>query len=406
MRPSTLMRIATALTLLLLTAIPVHSQFSFDQIKDDDFDLDKPVKFYWTPRHNRIEGLFANFGARVRPEFAERLQIYGDAGWGFWNESGKRFRVNAGIRKDFFDFNRLSIGLDVFKKLESEDDWIVGEVENSLSSFFFREGYKDSYGIKGIRLYADHKLAERHTLRLEVERRTYESLKQNVDWSIFRGDVDLNPKNGFSQIAKGDEIGVRLIAAFDWRDNPIFPLSGWYAQAIYEHTEEDFDTDGLFLTLKRYQQTVGNQRLLLRAMLGSRTGSTFEQHALDLGGLGNLRAYDDKEFIGNRLFMLNANYMFGGDILQKVPLQGIPYLGALWTTLSLGAFLDTGKAYAVDTDRSFLSGLDDAFDGLKTDFGLSLLVLDGVLRMDFAWRADSTPGKDDYRITFRLLESL
>lgn len=406
MRSSHLKGIATVVILLLFTAIPAQSQFSFEQTKDDDLDLDKPVKFYWTPRHNRVEGLFANFGARVRPESVPGLQIYGDAGWGFWNQSGEKFRFNAGIRKDFFDFNRLSVGVDVFKKLDSEDDWIIGEVENSLSSFFFREGYKDYYGVHGFRFYADHRLAGRHTLRLEVERRSYESLQQNVDWSIFRGDVDLNPKNGFSTIEEGDELGIRLIAAFDWRDNPIFPLTGWFVQAIFEHTEEDFDTDGLFLTVKRYQQTMGNQRLLLRAMLGSRTGSLFEQHVLDLGGLGNLRAYDDKEFIGNRMFMFNANYMFGGDILQKIPLQNIPYLGALWTTLSLGAFLDTGKAYTVAQDKGVLDGLDDAFDDLKTDFGLSLLVLDGVLRMDFAWRADSVPGKDDYRITFRLLESL
>ena len=395
------------LSIQLQTAQAI-AQFSFDQIKDDaDFEFEDPISTYTNSRFNRVEGLFLNAGVQVHPVKIPRLQLHTDFGIGFWNEdTDQKFRFNAGARKDFGDFNRSSIGFDIFRKLDSEDNWFVGGVENSISAFLFREDFKDYYGVTGFNFYIDHKINAMHTLRFEFGRRNYDALKRNIDWSIFGGTFDENPQRPDSFIADGNEISLKLIAALDWRDNPVFPISGWYFQGIYEHTAEDFVTDGLFLTAKRYQPTISNQRLIVRALLGSRTGSLAEQYSMDLGGLGSLRAFDDKEFNGNRMFLLNANYLFGGDLLQRIPLQNLPFVGAFWTTLSLGVFLDTGWVDRVDVNDKFLTGFDGlTLDNLETDVGFSLLVLDGVLRMDVARRTNSDPGRDDYRITFRLLEN-
>ena len=94
---------------------------------------------------------------------------------------------------------------------------------------------------------------------------------------------------------------------------------------------EDFETDGMFLTVKRQQPTLSNQRLFLRTLVGSRRGSLAEQHTIDLGGIGSLRGFDNKEFTGNRALTLSATYHFGGDVLQKIPLESIPWFGGLWS---------------------------------------------------------------------------
>jgi outer membrane protein assembly factor BamA len=320
----------------------------------------------------------------------------------------------VGARQDFFEIKRLSFGAEIYKKIASADDWVVSELENSLAALLFREDYKDYYGAQGFKLYADHQFTGNHILRLEVGRQKYDALKRNIDWSVFKGDFDPNPKRGDAIIAEGHETSIRFIAALDWRDNPVFPLNGWYLEGIFEKTFDDFDTDGLFLTVKRYQQTWGNQRLLLRGMVGSRRGDILttaeggdvaafliEQYAIDLGGIGSLRGFDDKEFSGNRMVMLNANYLFGGELLQKIPLQRIPLFGNLWTTLSLALFVDTGFAWRAESNAGLLSGFDDA-DNLKTDVGFSILVLEGVARFDVAKRTDRS--RDDFRVTFRLLE--
>lgn len=405
-------------TLTVIDIPSIHAQFSYEKVQEEfDFQLENAFEYYTRPRYNRVEGPFLNFGVILRPQAVRNLQIYGDAGWGFKNQSDKQFRYRAGIRKDFFDIKRLSFGAEVFKKLESEDEWIIGNVENSLAAFFFREDFKDYYGAQGFKFYLDHQFLGNHNFRVEVGRSTFDALRKNTNWSVFGGDKDFdeNPARKdelpaeFS-IAEGSEIGLRLIAAFDWRDNPIFPLSGWYLEAIYEHTFEDFateihDTDGLFLSLKRFQQMFGNQRLLIRFMLGTRHGSLAEQYTMDIGGIGSLRGFDDKEFSGNRMVMLNANYLFGGDLLQKIPLQRVPVFGGLWTILSLAIFADTGWAWTTNPEDGLLDGfgqLTQNLDNLQTDVGFSILVLDGVFRMDVAKRTDRS--NDDFRITFRLLE--
>ncbi|MFQ5676161.1 MAG: BamA/TamA family outer membrane protein, partial [bacterium] len=320
-------------------------------------------------------------------------------------------------RKDFFDFKRLSFGAEYSRKLATTDQWRIGDVENSLAAFFFRDDHRDYFGKQGITFYVDHKFLETHILRLEVGRHTYDAVERNIDWSVFGGNFAENPRRADSIIPGGDETSLRFIAAFDWRDNPIFPISGWLVEAIYEKTFDDFDTDGLFLTIHRFQQTFGNHRLFIRGMVGTRRGdiglragnlspgvpdTLFQQYSLDLGGFGSLRGFDEKEFTGNRMVMLNFNYLFGGDILQQVPLQRIPFFGALWSALSLGVFVDTGWAWTTsDLDDGLLSGFDDL--DLKTDVGLSLLALEGVLRLDIAKRTDRS--NDDFRVTFRLLKT-
>jgi outer membrane protein assembly factor BamA len=402
------------ITIIPIYVSPLYGQFHIDKIEDvSGFHFQKPISVYWTPRYNRVEGLFLNLGIKYRPPQIEGLQIYGDAGGGFWNEDNKQFRYTFGLRKDFFELKRLSFGAEVYKRVESEDSWVVSELENSLAAILFREDYKDYYGTQGFKFYTDHQFAGNHIARVEIGRHNYDAFKRNVDWSVFKGEFDANPKRNDTVIAEGHETSMRIINVLDWRDNPVFPLNGWYIEGIFEKTFEDFDTDGLFLTAKRYQQTWGNQRLLLRGMIGSRRGylqvpftpepppDFFDQYSIDLGGIGSLRGFDDKEFSGNRMFMFNANYLFGGDVLQKIPLQRIPFFGNLWTTLSLALFVDSGLAWRTAENDGLLSGFDQ-FDNLKADVGFSILVLEGVARFDIAKRTDRSD--NDIRLTFRLLE--
>lgn len=401
------------ISLGFFSTLPIYAQFAYQKIEDyTEFEFEKPVDFYTNPRYNRVEGVFLNFGLKLRPQSVSRLRIFGDAGWGFKNQSDKQFRYTVGIRKDFFELKRLSFGVEAFKKVESEDDWVISDIENSLAAFFLGEDFKDYYGTQGFKLYMDHRFLANHTLRFEVGRRTIDALKRNTKWSVL-GDSESfeeNPAKKDFAILEGDEVGVTLIAAFDWRDNPIFPLSGWFLEGIYERTFGDFDiddqdTDGLFLNIKRFQQMFGNQRLLIRGMIGTRRGSLAEQYVMNLGGIGSLRGFDDREFTGNRMVMLNANYLFGGDLLQKIPLERIPVIGGFWTALSLGIFLDTGWAWVTNPDNGLFDGFRQlTVDRLKTNIGLSFLVLDGLLRLDIAKRTERS--KDDIRITFRLLEKL
>jgi len=406
---------------LLIIGLCFHSaaaQFKIERAPTD-FGYDIPQKFtlYTNTHFNRVEALYLNLGVKFQPRpeaakgFAAGLSLYGDAGYGFKNEKKRRVRWAFGLQKNFKVPSRLTFGAEYFNRVETNDRWIVSDFENSLAGIFHHEDFMDFYSRKGGRGFLDYQLAEVHTLRLEAGSQRCEKLRRNSNWSLFGGDkiYPLNPRplqsTGFD-VVDGDELSIKLTGAFDWRDNPIFPNLGWQLETYFERTGNDFETNGLFLMAKRYQPTLNDQKLVAKFMFGSRSGSFAYQHLLTLGGLSSLRGYREKEFAGNRLLFANVNYAIGqrafGGVLQKFPLLNkLPF----WEMISLGVFAETGYAWIADP-RGADAGLFDfgnfSLNDLRSDAGFSLLVTEGLLRVDFAKRTDR--GHDDWRVTFRILD--
>jgi hypothetical protein len=406
-----------SLGLLCLLAAPATAQFKIDRITSSiGFDTPKTFTLYTNSHFNRIEAFYLNLGVKAQPRFSQQPEgaatwtFYGDAGYGFKNEKKKRLRWTAGLQKDFQIPSRLTFGAEYFYKVETNDRWIVSELENSLAGIFLHEDFMDFFGKKGVRAFADYQLAQVHTLRLDVSGHRYETLQRNSNWSLFGGSKDYPPNPhaalpGVFGIQSGDEISVKVIGAFDWRDNPIFPNLGWQVEGYFERTSKDFETNGLFLTMKRYQPTFSDQKLLAKIMAGSRSGSFAYQHLLTLGGLSSLRGYREKEFVGNRLLYANVTYQIGqsafGGVLRRLPLHYVPF----WETLSFGFFAETDYAWIADPGNPDLALFDFgkfSIDDLRSDVGFSLLVTEGLLRVDFAKRTDR--GRDDWRVTFRILD--
>ncbi len=403
--------------LLCLLIAPATAQFKIDRITNSiGFDTPKTFTLYTNSHFNRVEGFYLNLGVKAQPRFSQQpagvstWTLYGDAGYGFKNEKKKRPRWTAGLQKDFQIPSRLTLGAEYFYKIDTNDRWIVSEFENSLAGVFLHEDFMDFFGKKGVRAFADYQLAQVHTLRLDASGHRYEALRRNSNWSLFGGgkDYPLNPRPALPDtlgVQNGDEISVKLIGAFDWRDNPVFPNVGWQVEGYFERTSKDFETNGLFLTMKRYQPTFSDQKLLAKIMVGSRSGSFAYQHLLTLGGLSSLRGYREKEFVGNRLLYGNVTYQIGqsafGGLLHRLPLHYIPF----WETLSFGFFAETGYAWIADPGNPDL-GLFDfgsfSIKDLRSDVGFSLLMTEGLLRVDFAKRTDR--GRDDWRVTFRILD--
>ncbi|RMD93998.1 MAG: hypothetical protein D6814_14990, partial [Calditrichaeota bacterium] len=292
-----------------------------------------------------------------------------------------------------------------FDEVFTQDKWIISPTENTLSTIFGHKDFMDYVGRRGWRAFIDYKWQQVHTLRFEVGRYKYDplSVQPNTEWSLFARGKRYSPNpHGAPRFAfqRGYETSIRGLVALDFRDNPIFPLVGWYFEGVFEKTFDDFETTGLFLTLKRFQPTFGNQRLKARVLFGSRTGSFAFQHLMALGGIGSLRGYEEKEFVGNRLLYGTLQYNFGGDVLRKIPLDFIPF----WEAITLGVFVDAGYAWfadANDPDKGLLSFGDFSLEDIKSDVGFSLIITEGLLRFDFARRTDRSGA--DIQVFFRIL---
>lgn len=380
-----------------------YGQFRIDRaVEDFGFQSTRKYNFYSRTRFNRVEALFLNVGLKVRPQNIQELLLYGDVGHGFKNEEGKRLRWNAGIEKKFFVPNQLTLGIRGFDDVVSNDRWQVSSLENSLAGVFLHEDFMDYYGKEGGLLFADYLFAQVHTLRLELAGHRYEEVQSNSGWSLFgTGKSYLaNPRTGFPIVA-GNEKAVKLIGVFDWRDNPIFPIIGWYADVQFERTFDDFETTALFATIKRHQPTISDHKFQIKLLAGTRTGSFAAQHLLNLGGIGSLRGYREKELVGDRLLFLTANYVIGQDWLYHVPLRFLPF----WEAVGIGVFAETGLAWFADPqnpDAGLFSTGEFSVSDMKSDVGLSLYLADNLLRVDFAQRLDRS--RDNWRIMLRILD--
>lgn len=374
----------------------LQAQFHVDKIELTSLFGSDEASFRYYPdiRYNRVEGLFLGAGIEYTSETLSDITFLSNAGYGL---SNSEWRYKAGLYRDFFDFSTFRIGAEGFHTTATNDDWLIRSIENSLAGAFFNEDFMNYFSKKGFKAYASKIFADNQLqLRFEVANYDYESMKRTTHLSVFLEDHKFHEN---PVITQGNETSTKFIFSYDRRDNPIFPLSGWMLDGVYENTSGKLETDGLFLTLKNYFSTFGAQRIRTRTMLGTRAGDVAEQHAMDLGGLGTLPGFKDKEFVnGDRFFLFSFNYLFGGDILQKIPLSFIP----LYEAVTFGLFFDSGWLHFENDEFDSFKGFDKmSIDDMHTDVGFTFSISEDMLHIKAARRTDKSD--DAWRILLRLL---
>ena len=142
-----------------------------------------------------------------------------------------------------------------------------------------------------------------------------------------------------------------------------------------------------------------NQRMVFQTRYGYRDTDGFaNQHLLDLGGIGTLRGFRYKEFKDRSNLLFGSwQYYFNGDLLQKLPLQKIPF----YSGLGLIVFAEIGALW--DNKSKAILSPNQTIDHpeWKSDAGFSLSLTGDFVRVDFAKRLDRS--KDTWTITFRVL---
>ena len=223
-------------------------------------------------------------------------------------------------------------------------------------------------------------------------------MQKATDWSLFGGHKKFRENPA---VSPGRENKLRLEFIYDKLDNPIFPLQGFYLEGAVEKgggfLGGDFNQTGVFLTAKYFQSSFANQKLVFQERFGRRDMDLFApQYLLDLGGIGTLRGYRFKEFADhNNLFLSSVQYYFNGDLLQKLPLQRLPF----YSGLGLILFAEVGSVWG---ENILLDGVVDTGSRLwKSDAGFSLSMTGDFLRIDFAKRLDRS--SDTWTVTFRIL---
>ena len=341
-------------------------------------------------RHNRVEGFFLGYRIKGSSKTWDSVTLFAESGFGLHSRSP---RWEAGVE---YRGDRATITATAFDRTESPECDLIRTRENTLFSLLFKGDYRNYFRAKnGFETKTIYRLRPSFQLLGSFSAYTYESMPVETEWSIlypdrqFRANPEVRPGN-FGRIQFGFIADSRV-------KSPIF-RNAWYLKGIYERGFREFSYDGILLTIKRYQKVIfGSQAFVIHARIGTRESSA-EQHRFYLGGVSTLRGFGIKEFFGNRMILINWDYLFRGDLFSLLPIRGLHLLNLI-------LFVDTGWiTHQLSHKRLFDGFRDVSLRDFKTDAGLAIAFSQQLFRINVARRLDRR--SDPWTFSLRLMRKL
>ncbi len=348
-------------------------------------------------RYNRVEGLFVGLGSDKKYYWDSRRSwtAFGSLGWGFKSHT---WRYNLGLARQFAlsdaGDHLLEIGIEGYSLTDSKDNWIISTNENSAAAFFIHEDFLDFFSRRGVTghlaWYTQGSLV-RTEMRVGYSADSYRSLEQRTDWALFGGEKMFRPN---PPIQDGEMRSITASAGLTTFDKTAFGPEGWSLHVNAEIGSgmkgSDFSFNTVVGDIRRYQPIGRHDNLNLRLRVGTAEGILPPQKLFELGGIGTLHAYRYKTFAGNRMILMNAEYIIDGDFLDELDFWPASILSGL-TFLFMS---DAGLVRSVATDDPATSGFDNiGFGDFAHDFGVGISNRSGSFRLAYSWRTDvKAPG--------------
>ncbi|HEY4613417.1 MAG TPA: hypothetical protein VII11_10565 [Bacteroidota bacterium] len=351
-------------------------------------------------RYNRTEGIFLGMGSEKRYYWDgyRDFSSWGSVGYGF---KSKGWRYNLGIARQFAvgDGRLLELAVEGHRLTDTKDHWIIGQGENTAAAFFIHEDYRDYYYRAGWGASTSYSVQQDYftgQFKVEYLLDTYRSMDNRTDWSLFGGDkvFRLNPS-----IDEGKMRSIVASLGFSTVTRTMYGQEGWSFFGSAEFAEESFGGDFGFrqytADLRRYQPISRYDNLNLRLRIGTTEGDVPFQRLYELGGLSTVQVLPFKSMAGNRMLLLNAEYIVNGDFLHDID---------FWPSWAMRGvnFLFIGDAGWTRFVRS-TANFDEGFGELqlkqfRSNLGVGVSNRSGTFRIAYLWATD---GSNLNRVVFR-----
>ena len=315
-------------------------------------------------RYNRVDGVFIGWRLPLKYRSSRGVAHYGEVGYGFgsnrWDyQAGAEFFSFSGASKD----NIAGLGFELHGLTNTQDNWRIDEIENSIFAFLFRRDFRDYYRREGASTYIFRDFDRMVEVRGQVGVDVFESMPNSVSWNLF-GDrwgsrMNFRPN---PEIEVGQMRSVMGTLQLDSRANRR-SRQGWRLMAQAEKAGGiwggDFDFERYILDVRRYQYAGRGTQLNLRVRAGTGRGHVPVQFLYRLGGPSSLRGYGLNAYEGDRMVLFNAIYWVDGEahFRDDWPLDDV----------GIGVFFDAGKAWFADGEPVGTRVVTSAGFGLKTD---------------------------------------
>jgi len=337
---------------------------------------DSPWDFLDKLTYDRVDGLGLYAGVGYNDPDSLLPSLSAMAGYAFNSE---KWRFMVDLEQCIIRDPAVVVGGSLYRKLGTDDERLVGDEENTAFALLATEDFRDYYEAEGGSLFARGVPYENLSLETgyRFEETNWLDARRHL-WSLFGGSK-LFPEN-FNTVEEGfrtvgiAEIDTSATAVWythaDWdtriKDEP-FEESAWHVTADFEWSDESFNSDFDFrrytLAVRRYQRVNRRAMVIVRGMFGGSDGYLPMHKRFFLGGLGTLRGYDHKEYMGTRFWLANTEYRINFPKLES----------------AVSVFWDIGQ---IANDQK----LDGSID-IKNNLGIALYIEDDF-KVSLAKRLD------------------
>lgn len=348
--------------------------------------------------YNRVDGLYLGLKLDRNHKIYSRkpFQIYGEAGYAF---SEKAFRYQLGVDKVWGYAYRFTLGGELHDLTNSQDQAIVGDLENALNALIIKNDYRDYFRTQGFSFQASQYLNESLKLGASYRVDDYSNLQNNVNWAVFfpKHNFRINPMiNEGRMVSYTGSVELNTVSTISAGKKHIKRV-GWHIFAEGERSlkklNSDFEFTRYTLSVARYQPVSRWENIDARVMIGAGTGDLPLQKIFAVGGISTLRGHDYKAFTGNQVFLSNIEYRLSSGILKD---DKIFFLHPFSVIL----FMDNGYAW-----NNKVYAVREAFKGVRandiqTDIGIGLGDEKNIFRFDIAKTVSEK--NTDYKFNVRI----
>jgi len=354
--------------------LSVGDMTEFEIWEDSHFGLDGEIHY------NRVDGLLPYFDLDYRSDTALHPRFNALVGWPSAHD-GSYYQIY--IEQPLFNQDSFSFGVKLYDKSSwsLEDEEVISDLGNIVHALFVRIDQRDYFREEGVTVFARHRLTPEITLRGEYRSATLGSLSELEHvWTLFQRKDDWreNPPLMMGVLGGAEPYDGGRVSSYVWSavydSRDLEEWTGWWARGISEYAGRASASDYEYRVHRLEAETLfpltTTQSLTLYGLWGIGDGDDFPSHKLfHLGGRGNLRGYEYKEFAGKDILFGRAEYR----VQVTEPLEMIYYI-------------ESGEVgYGTTTP------LSDDSDGFKHDAGVGFRVVapwDGWMRLDVARAMD------------------
>lgn len=329
--------------------------------------------------YNRVDGFSLLFPIRFHDPDSLLPSVWLKIGYAF---EAKRGRYEIGMEQTLLRSLPLSIGGIAYRRLVTEDNYISG-AENTTDAVFDKEDYRDYFEAEGAKVSVKARFMSDMLFEGGFRYEELNWLEAERDlWAVFGPDKKF--RSNYSSVAQPfrdqqkdliDTSAEAVLYArldYDTRNkDDYYGYSAWALTGWVEWSNpdlgSDFDYTRYAFSLRRYQKFGRYLMLLLRTNFGASEGNLPMHRRYYLGGLGTLHGYKQKELIGTRYWMANAEYRVD---FPKTDLAGSIFwdIGQIANEMSLSeAEVKNSLGISLNLGDDFKLSLAKRLDARKDD---------------------------------------